>query len=415
MRQFRLDYSLKNIPIPSRDNYLRNLIEKAESVLKRMRWKAHFFLKGEKSQENTRNFGLSSNKTPPTVLELKPFEEDVIKLLETIKFRDTKDYFQDSLANDLKKINSSDKMFVFADKTRNIYETSLDTYNKLLHDNITKTYKHESEENISEINNELNHIANKLSIGNRIECMKKREAFISLKDHKENFQTNPKCRLINPAKSDSGKISKSILDRLNTKLRSILNVNQWRNTQNVIEWFGSIEEKTRHSFISFDIVDFYPSISENLLDQALSWASNLADISDEDISIIKHARKSLLFNHGRPWIKNNNSNLFDVTMGSYDGAEICELVGLFILNHLGKKFGKKNIGLYRDDGLAVIKNRSARLADKTRKELHKIFEQFGLKITFETRLALKAKENRFHHKMVHNKKVYFLHGRIQKM
>ena len=57
---------------------LRNLIEKAESVLKRMRWKAHFFLKGEKSQENTRNFGLSSNKTPPTVLELKPFEEDVI-------------------------------------------------------------------------------------------------------------------------------------------------------------------------------------------------------------------------------------------------------------------------------------------------------------------------------------------------
>ena len=102
MRQFRLDYSLKNIPIPSRDNYLRNLIEKAESVLKRMRWKAHFFLKGEKSQENTRNFGLSSNKTPPTVLELKPFEEDVIKLLETIKFRDKKDYFQDTLANDLR-------------------------------------------------------------------------------------------------------------------------------------------------------------------------------------------------------------------------------------------------------------------------------------------------------------------------
>ena len=43
------------------------------------------FLKGEKSQENTRNFGLSSNKAPLTVLELKPFEEDIIKLLETIK------------------------------------------------------------------------------------------------------------------------------------------------------------------------------------------------------------------------------------------------------------------------------------------------------------------------------------------
>ena len=73
-------------------------------------------------------------------------------------------------------------------------------------------------------------------------------------------------------------------------------------------------------------------------------------------------------------------------MGSYDGAEICELVGLFILNHLGKTFGKENIGLYRDDGLAIIKNRSARLADKTRKELHKVFEQFDLKITAEANL-----------------------------
>ena len=109
-----------------------------------------------------------------------------------------------------------------------------------------------------------------------------------------------------------------------------------------------------HSFISFDIVDFYPSISDNLLDQALSWASNLADILDEDISIIKHTRKSLLFNDGKP------CNLFDVNY-----AEICELVGLFILNHLGK--GKKNIGLYSDDGLAIIKNKSARLAGKTRK------------------------------------------------
>ena len=72
-------------------------------------------------------------------------------------------------------------------------------------------------------------------------------------------------------------------------------------------------------------------------------------------------------------------------MGSYDGAEICELVGLFILSHLGKSFGKENIGLYRNDGL-VIKNKSSRLADKTRKEFHKAFEQFGLKITAESDL-----------------------------
>ena len=86
-----------------------------------MRCKAHFFLNGEKSQENITNFGVSSNKTPPTVLELKPFEEDVLKLVKNIKFRNTKSHFQGTLANDLKEINSSDKMFVFADKTIEIY------------------------------------------------------------------------------------------------------------------------------------------------------------------------------------------------------------------------------------------------------------------------------------------------------
>ena len=87
-------------------------------------------------------------------------------------------------------------------------------------------------------------------------------------------------------------------------------------------------------------------------------------------------------NYGQKKTEACNS-LFDVTMGSFDGAEICELVGLLILNHLGKRFGKENIALYRDDGLAIIKSKSARLLDKTRKELHKIFEQFDLKITAE--------------------------------
>ena len=61
--------------------------------------------------------------------------------------------------------------------------------------------------------------------------MKKREAFISLKDHKKNFENNPKCRLINPAKNDFGKFNKLILDKVNTSIQSTLNVNQWRNGQ----------------------------------------------------------------------------------------------------------------------------------------------------------------------------------------
>ena len=129
-----------------------------ESVLKRIRLKAYFFLKGDKISDQNNLFGLPSNKTPPIILEMKPFENDVINLIENIKFRNAENQFQISLANDLKKINSSPNIFVLADKTRNIYDTPLDTYNKLMHDNITKTYKHGSEGTISQIGNDKTHL-----------------------------------------------------------------------------------------------------------------------------------------------------------------------------------------------------------------------------------------------------------------
>ena len=69
-------------------------------------------------------------------------------------------------------------------------------------------------------------------------------------------------------------------------------------------------------------------------------------------------------------------------MGSHHGVEICELVGLSLLNHLGKRFSKKNIGLYWDECLTIIKSRSARLADKTRNST-KFSKKFGVRITAE--------------------------------
>ena len=46
--------------------------------------------------------------------------------------------------------------------------------------------------------------------------------------------------------------------------------------------------------------------------------------------------------------------MLDITMGSFDVAEICQLVGLYILHKLSKKLGYKNVVLYRDDGLVLI-------------------------------------------------------------
>ena len=52
-----------------------------------------------------------------------------------------KKFFQTQLLNDVKKIKQSDKMFVPVNKSRKIYLLSKDEYQKLLTENITKTYK----------------------------------------------------------------------------------------------------------------------------------------------------------------------------------------------------------------------------------------------------------------------------------
>ena len=72
---------------------------------------------------------------------------------------------------------------------------------------------------------EAKHISKKLELDNRIESLAKSIALILLKDHKPNFQSSLPCRLINPSKINIGKISKSILDKVNQNLRNKLQFN----------------------------------------------------------------------------------------------------------------------------------------------------------------------------------------------
>ena len=95
---------------------------------------------------------------------------------------------------------------------------------------------------------------------------------------------------------------------------------------------------------------------------------------------------SLLFNKEEMW-KKNNGTLFDVIIGPFDGAEICELVGLFLLNEISDLLPMENIGLYWDDGFAIIRNASGPEMEQTRKKLIKIFHKHNLKITAETNLT----------------------------
>ena len=221
-----------------------------------------------------------------------------------------------------------------------------------------------------------------------MDIMAKSTACLTLKDHKERFANDLPCRLVNPAKSEVGIISKSILDRIIADVTEASNVQLWKNTKSVLDWFEALDNKTERTFVCFDIVSYYPSITEDLLRQALEFAAQHTTIDPSEVSIIMHARRSLLFDGSKTWVKKDSDSGFDVTMGSYDGAEVCQLVGVFLLNKLAAYVDKKSAGLYRDDGLAALRRVPGTSADRTRKRIISLFQSYGLKITIDINIRV---------------------------
>ena len=86
------------------------------------------------------------------------------------------------------------------------------------------------------------------------------------------------------------------------------------------------------------------------------------------------------------WTKRDNEK-FDVTMGSYDGAELCETVGLYLLNQLQEAIDKEYMGLYRDDGLTVVELSGPEI-NKLRKKVTKLSQDNDLKITIESNIKI---------------------------
>ncbi|RUA05113.1 MAG: hypothetical protein DSY43_05320, partial [Gammaproteobacteria bacterium] len=356
------------------------MIDKTEQLLRRMRWKAFHFLNPELTTVKE-NFGFKTRNCPPVIEEMKKFEDGMISIIQNINFQDVKCQFQQDLKEDIKSVKNDKHLFVKADKSINFYKLDTSKYNQLLNDNVTKIYKKTDKKQLNKIDAAAKKIAMKLNIDDRVEITATKEAFITLKDHKDNFENRPTCRLINPSKLERGPVSKQILEKINRQLVDITKVNQWKNTASMLQWYKQITNKRDSSFICFDVVEFYPSISEVLLNRALDFAFKYVTISADDRQIIIHAKRSLLFNNGDQWGKKTSNMLFDITMGSYDGAETCELVGCYLLSKLKQIFGN-DIGLYRDDGLAIL-NKIPKEIEKMKKEICKVFADNDLRITIE--------------------------------
>ena len=288
------------------------------------------------------------------------------------------------MKKELKKMKNENKLIVKADKSNKYYKMDVEDYSQLIRRDINKEYKKGKENNVKDVTKGDKKIAEKLKLEDRIFSTSKREAFLTLKDHKENFVNNKPTRLINPTKSEIGKISKKILESVRDAVKEKTNIMQWKNTVSVLQWFKTITEKQKYTFIQFDIVNFYPSITEKLLTAALDWATTFAPITEEQRKTIFHVRQNFLFNNSEPWVKKGDKN-FDVPMGAYDSAEVCDIVGLYLLNLL-KPIGIQ-VGLYRDDGLA-ISDKNGVGTEKIKKQITKIFKENGLKIISTTNVKI---------------------------
>lgn len=385
MERVQLNYSMKNIPIPNKQYYLKCMIEKCVSLISRMRWKLHLAEQETDDECDFNNYGFKSEYAPRQHEALVAFENDLFEMVRSLEFRNYTNCFQNRIRKDVKDITSSEAVYVPADKTTNLYKMSKDMYRKLVKDNTTAVYKKAHENTRREVDSEAYFIAADLELADRIDKIAEANAFVTIKDHKDNFPNTIKCRLINPAKSEIGKISKYHLQLINSNIRSSSNLNQWQNTSTVLSWFKNIPNKSCCRFLQMDIVDFYPSISEKLLRKAITYANSFSPIEDEIINIIMHCRKSLLFDDGTLWTKKNSPN-FDVTMGSFDGAEVCELVGLYLLHLMRDSFPDINFGLYRDDGLGITSGINSSDLERMKKGVIQLFKRNHLRITIDADL-----------------------------
>ena len=76
------------------------------------------------------------------------------------------------------------------------------------------------------------------------------------------------------------------------------------------------------SFCKMLMKEFYPLITVDILENVITFTKTCISINDFDLRIVRHCRKPLLFSNDDVWKKKSTTSCFNITMGSYDGADI---------------------------------------------------------------------------------------------
>ena len=124
--------------------------------------------------------------------------------------------------------------------------------------------------------------------------------------------------------------------------------------------------------MQFDIIDFYPSITKNILINSINYARKYVDITNEQYEIILACMKTVIKNNETRWIKSGLGN-FDVPKRGYDSSQIADLVGLYILNVFTRIISPEQLGLYHDDGLIYFPKSNGPISSSIQKKIIRAF------------------------------------------
>ena len=234
LEKFNVGYSTKVIGPYPRNLYIKDLIDRINDVIRRMRFKLIWYKRelekqnkdkdiqqedphesfNDNQREHNDFYGFRTIRHPAKQIEMKPFEDEVLEMVTNIQYKMATNKLQRDVINIRSTLRTSDKIVVESDKTGNHYSMNCDQYDKKLLECITAKYRKEDKGLVHAINLEARELARRLGISDRVPQIGRQEAYITIKDHKDQFPGRVDCRLINPSKSEMGKVSKQILERI---------------------------------------------------------------------------------------------------------------------------------------------------------------------------------------------------------
>lgn len=116
-------------------------------------------------------------------------------------------------------------------------------------------------------------------------------------------------------------------------------------------------------------------MSLELCEKALNFTKQIRPIADSDLRIMIHSSKTILFHGNEPFTKRKGNGNFGAPVGCFHEAEVCELVGTYMLSQINTVFENKNVSLYRDHELGIFRYFSGPETEKKRKATVCIFKK----------------------------------------